>query len=95
MLLNEYLFNLKQRFPILGNLIRIKGIRQNFQNVVACDVFQNIGKHFNEVIDYVQEEENDIENNDPIDIVEENDILLRRRGQQKNNEVMDLLLEMF
>lgn len=58
--------------------------------VLICIKLENIFK--NDVIDYVEEDGDDIVNNDPINIVEGKDILLRRRGQQKRNKDMNLPL---
>lgn len=82
---------LKQRFSILGNLIRIK-LDKIPKTFVACAVLHNIAKYLNDVIDYVEEEGHYLDN-EPIEIEEENEIPLRQRGQQKRNEVMNLLMD--
>lgn len=81
---------IKKRFPILGNLVRVK-LDKVAKIVVACAVLHNIGKTINdnyevEEIEILDEIENDEE-------LQEADREVRRRGEEKRNEIMNVLLQ--
>lgn len=84
---------LKKRFPILGNLIRIN-LEKVPKTFIACSVLHNIGKHLNDVIYDEETFDEDVDENDPVINDEENDREIRLRGQQKRNEIMNVLLTM-
>jgi hypothetical protein len=82
----------KKRFPLLGNLIRVK-LDKVPKIFVACAILHNFGKQANDVYEIGLPLEDDgdefIENG----INEVPDAEIRRRGQQKRNEVMRVLLQ--
>lgn len=83
---------LKQRFPVLGNRVRL-----NIQNIpkiiVACCVLHNIGKFLNdelvETTVAINDEDEEYENNDLEEVV------LRYQGQQKRAEIAQLLNRLY
>lgn len=90
---------IKRRFPILGNLIRVK-LENVPKIVVACAMLHNIGKTLRDEYNpdedghegQVYEEDGEIQVHEEDEQITE--LELRRRGQAKRNEVMAILLQM-
>lgn len=79
---------LKRRFPILGNCVRV-ALRNVPKVIVSCAVLHNIAKHLHDAFDFEDEDYNDEGN------VDEDELVVRyenpatvRRGREKREEMM-------
>lgn len=83
---------LKMRFPILANVCRVK-LDKVPKVIVACVVLHNIGKEINDIIDVDVYPDEECETEDFHNDFDAADVDLRRRGYEKREEVMALLLD--
>lgn len=86
---------LKQRFPILKNKVRVS-LDKVPKIVVCCAVLHNISKHLNDGWDYDFEENNEllIEDNANGHVLDRNELRIRQRGQQKRDNIARILQPM-
>ena len=92
MIIERCFGQIKKRFPILGNRIRV-ATEKIPKIVICCAVLHNIGKHLNDVFEIDEDAGNEsCSHDDEYDEVEEDgDRLLRMQGQQKRDEIAILL----
>ncbi|KAJ8944099.1 hypothetical protein NQ314_009555 [Rhamnusium bicolor] len=90
----ERLFGqLKKRFPILGNCVRVTSKRVP-KVIISCAVLHNVAKHLNDVFDF-NNEENEHEAVEGAIVDEQQETrATKARGIQKRNEMMQLINEM-
>ncbi|KAJ8940577.1 hypothetical protein NQ314_010655 [Rhamnusium bicolor] len=89
----ERLFGqLKKRFPILGNCVRVTSERVP-KVIISCAVLHNVAKHLNDVFDFNNEEnEQEVVEGAIVDEQQETRAT-KARGIQKRNEMMQLINE--
>lgn len=86
---------LKQRFPIVGNCVRV-ALDRVPKVIVTCAVLHNVAKHLNDPFDYVIENvrhDNEVivDAEDEADDGQDENRLTKRLGEQKRQNMMDFI----
>lgn len=81
---------LKKRFPILGNCVRV-ALNNVPKVIVSCAVLHNVAKHLNDGFEYGDLNINPDEELDEILEVQHENADTTRRGRVKRNVMMQVL----
>lgn len=83
---------MKRRFPILSSQVRI-AVKNVPNLVISCAVLHNVAKHLNDPWEVEDGIENGVaEENVPLYNLDRNEVINRRRGQQKRLEISNNLM---